>query len=54
MDAGLSRAKTAENAARPYMRGFFHGKVPARSEVSAVVNMRLSDLLNPQKPKGKK
>lgn len=48
MEAGLSRAKTPENAARPYMRGAFAGNVPSRREVFGVSGMTMEQLLSPE------
>ncbi len=45
---GLSRSKTPQNAARPYMRGFFGAasqKMPSRKEVAEIANMNMSELL---------
>ena len=48
MEAGLSRAKTPQNAARPYMRGAFSGDVPSRREVDGVAAMTMEQLLSPE------
>lgn len=52
MEAGLSRAKTPQNAARPYMRGAFAKQfgrtMPTRREVDGVYGMTMEQLLSPE------